>query len=359
MPILWRYLLKDYLRIFFLCIIAFVCILLVMRSQEIARFAIISPNPWLVVLFTLYQIPSILPFAVPISGVIASMVLIQSLSNTQELTALRACGCHLSMIYTPLIFSALFFSLMNFLIISELAPRCKFNTTMLLYNTVSNNPLILFKKNKFIKVRNSYVDIKLADNEKEASNLLFVFLDDSSQKLSLVHADQLNLENSLLKGFNLSMVSGLNTPNSFDDLIVENEDEMSIDAASLSNMLQRSEKSLHDDQLPTRACLLKWNNAPLKNTATLFELYKRLFFTILPFTFTILGCSFGLKIGRGSDKTSIQYVLFLSVFIFVCYLLGKSLHKHPSTVLLLYLFPHCAVLSLCLVFLKRRERGIE
>ena len=359
MPILWRYLLKDYLRIFLLCVIAFVCILLVMRSQEIARFAIISPNPWLVLLFTLYQIPSILPFAIPISGLIASMVLIQTLSHTQELTSLRACGCHLSMIYTPLIFSALFFSLINFLIISELAPRCKLHTTALLYDTVSSNPLILFKKNKFIKVRKSFVDIKIADNEKEANDLLFVFLDDSSQKLSLIHADRLELQDSLLKGFNLSMVSGLNIPNSFDDLMIENQEEMSMDAHSLSNMLQKGEKSYHDDQLSTKACLLKYKNSSVHRYSTLFEIYKRLFFTIIPFTFIILGCSFGLKIGRGSNKQSTQYVLFLSLFIFVCYLLGKSLHKHPSIVLLIYVFSHCAVLSFCLIAVKRREKGIE
>jgi lipopolysaccharide export LptBFGC system permease protein LptF len=155
------------------------------------------------------------------------------------------------------------------------------------------------------------------------------------------------------------MISGLNVSNNFDDLIIENEAEMTINAHSLANMLQKSERSIHDDQLPTRACFLKWNHSPTKHRSTLFELYKRLFFTIIPFTFTILGCAFGLKIGRSSDKTSVQYVLMLSLFIFIAYLLGKSLHKHPFIVLFLYLAPNCAVLSLCLIFFKRRERGIE
>ena len=99
--------------------------LLVLRFQEIARFATSGASIKSVALFTLLQIPYILPIAIPVSCLIAALLLFQSLSLGQELTALRTSGFGLKAIATPILFAGFFLTLVNFTVTSEMAPRCR------------------------------------------------------------------------------------------------------------------------------------------------------------------------------------------------------------------------------------------
>ena len=105
-PILWRYALQSYLRVFLLSVCTFIAVLLVSRFKEIARFAALSSDSLKTALFVVYQFPLILPMAIPISALIASLLLFQRLSRGSELTALRASGLSLRSILTPLLFTS-------------------------------------------------------------------------------------------------------------------------------------------------------------------------------------------------------------------------------------------------------------
>lgn len=362
MPILWRYLLKRYFKLFFLCVGTFVSLLLIMRAQEIARFATLNTNLIRVLSFTLCQLPYILPFAIPISGLISSTILSQTLSQTHELTALRACGASIRKFLTPLITASLFLSLINFLVISELGPYCKLQAISLLHQSVSNNPLMLFRKNKFLVVKDSFVDITLSADGHHAQNLLFAFLDPSSHKLSLITAKQLYLEEGFLKGSDLAMISSLESQEHWDDLLIENQRTMSIDSDKLSSLLKSSHRRVRYEQLPTKLCLIKMQLDSPSHTTTkkgLFEFYKRSFFTFAPMTFIFLGACFGMRIGRRSQKKEAITITFLTVILFIGYILGKTLHKTPSLALLCYILPQILVFILCLLSIKKLEHGIE
>src|SRR5579872_4338640 len=114
MPILWRYALQSYLRVFSLSISTFIAVLIVARFKEIARFTALSGD-WLKTgLYIVYQIPAILPIAIPISALIASLLLFQRLSRTFELTALRASGLSFRSILSPILFCSLLLTFFNF-----------------------------------------------------------------------------------------------------------------------------------------------------------------------------------------------------------------------------------------------------
>ncbi len=67
-----------------------------------------------IVFFALYESP-IFPIALPLSCLIASLLLIQRLSSSHELTALRASGFSLFDILTPILITAAFSSPRQFL----------------------------------------------------------------------------------------------------------------------------------------------------------------------------------------------------------------------------------------------------
>lgn len=362
MPILWGYLLKYYFKFFFLCIGSFVSLLLVMRAQEIARFATLNSNGTQILWFTLCQLPYILPFAIPISGLIASTILTQTLSQTHELTALRACGASVYTLITPVMISALFLGLLNFFIISEMGPYCKLQSISLVHKSVTDHPLMLFRKNKFLSVKNTVVDMALMQGSDRVKNFLFAFLDPSSRKLSLINAQELYLEQGLVKGSSLAMISSLESRNDFDDLLIENQKEMSIDAAQLSSLLHSSHRRVRYEHLPTKLCLVKMQlDAPARKTTTkgLFELYKRLFFTLAPITFICLGTCFGMHIGRNSSRGPLISISILTILLFLGYILGKNLHHKPVLALLSYLLPQALVYILCLSSIQKLQKGTE
>lgn len=119
MPIIWRYLLSQYLKVLLFCSAAFVLLLLTLRLEEIAHFATLGPQGLYIFLYIYYQIPYILPIALPISALIAAIILFRRLSRLHELTAMRAAGLPLTAILTPLLIAAGFLSAANFYIVSK------------------------------------------------------------------------------------------------------------------------------------------------------------------------------------------------------------------------------------------------
>src|SRR3990167_580554 len=184
MPILWRYLLKNYIQVFLLCVVAFISILLVTRLQNIAELAPLDTPFPLILLFILCQIPYILPIAIPIAGFISSLLLFQKLSMTHECTALRSSGLTLNQIISPILFAAFSLCLINFLVVSEVTPRARLYAQDLFYNMKVVNPLFLMKKSYLLNLKDAYVDMSMTDLGKEATNVIFATKNDRNNRLS-------------------------------------------------------------------------------------------------------------------------------------------------------------------------------
>ncbi len=142
MPILWRYLLRKYFQVFFLCVSGFIAILLVTRFQDIARFATTGASLGYLLLFILYQVPFILPLAIPISCLISALLLFLNLSRNHELTAIRTAGLGLIPLALPIALSAILLSLANFTIASELGPKCRSLSKTLVYQMTVSTPFV-------------------------------------------------------------------------------------------------------------------------------------------------------------------------------------------------------------------------
>lgn len=121
MPLIWRYLLSQYLRIFFLALISFIAILMSVRLDDIASFASLGTAQSRLLLFILYQIPYIIPIAVPVSSLLAGLLTFSRLSSTSELTAFRSSGISLRQITSPILMAAVVLSLLNFFLVSEVS----------------------------------------------------------------------------------------------------------------------------------------------------------------------------------------------------------------------------------------------
>jgi lipopolysaccharide export system permease protein len=159
MPILWRYLLVHYFKVLFFCTIAFIIILFTMRLDEIAHFITLGASGLYLLLFTLYQIPYILPIAIPISSLISTILLIQRLSKDHELTALRASAIAIRSILAPILLAAAFLSVLNFYIVSEIATSSHLASGVLKTELRSINPLLILNNKHLMHSKGYHFDI--------------------------------------------------------------------------------------------------------------------------------------------------------------------------------------------------------
>lgn len=363
MPIFASYLLKNYLKVLLLAVISFIAILLVSRLQEIAQFASIGAPYSYLALFTLYQIPYILPIAIPISCLISSMILFQRLSHTRELTALRAGGFSLSQILAPILLAGAFLSLGTFYISSELATSSHLATRRMVYELTSVNPLILLQSAKIAKLKGSYFQMDPIQNGKSAKNLLIAVKNRSNNRLNLCLAKKIKMKEGELQGEQVSLISTL--PG--EHLIIENQSSLNSSAPEFAHLLRKKGWKIANDHLTFRLLKIRekmlreesGNKARYNISKCHSEIIRRFSLGIASFTFTLMGVSFGMEISRQHTKRSLFIVLFLTALTLTTFFIGKELDHLVWAAASLFLFPHLLISVASLWTISRVNRGIE
>ena len=364
MPIFWRYLSKTYLKVFLLSTISFISLLLLTRLKEIARYAALAHHWKNVFLFILYQIPHILPIAIPISCLISSILLFQKLSWTHELTALRTGGLSLKTIIFPLLSIAFFLFLINFFICSEITTFCRQNSKKLVYEQSSINPLLLLQRQDLLKIKNSYIDMEISDDETTAKDLIFILPNKANHRLSFMHAKKLTLQGKSLEGENISTISHIDSidSNYFDPLILENQKIMTTTASSISQFMKSSHFPLTHNHLPLKLLLVRSKlekEQPTSSESITAEISRRFAFGFSAFSFTFIGICYGIKIQRFRSKKGIFWACFLALLILISFVIGKALKYNALSSSLIYLLPQPLILLFASRMLRKISKGAE
>lgn len=347
--ILGRYLLRIYLKVFLLSVSGFVALLLVTRMKEIAGIASLASSISSVLLFTLYQIPYILPIAIPISSIISAFFLFQTLSKTQEITSLRSSGFSLVTIIKPIIALALILSIINFFICSELTTFCNAKSKELTYKQSILNPLLLLQRQSLtpINIKNSFVDMKSTNSI--AKDVIVIT---SNPKLNLFSAQSIQIEKDKLKGTNISIISHLNSDsNKFDSLIIENQKTTETSAPEISSFIKTAKEGSSLKYLSISSII--------KNKDFSVEIIRRLFTGSAAFTFTFIGISFGLEIGRKKSRKGVLFATSLSLLILIGFLSAKALKYHDLAAIFALILPQLIAFFIALRNLSRVARGLE
>lgn len=363
MPILWRYLLRNYFQVFILCVSAFISVLLVLRFQEIARFITSEASFIKIALFSLYQIPYILPIAIPISCLISAFFLFQKLSYHQEITALRIIGLSLQKIVTPILFAGFLLVLLNAMIAFELTPICRSKARMLIYETVTSNPLFILQKESPVKFKNMYVDLQVSRGATSAEDVVIILKNNSNNRLCLFSFKNLSLVNKELEGNVISYISSFDSKqeSGFDHLMIENQDHMKIKAIQLGQFMQHTNWLSHHDYLTLRMLLAKESLEQHSKISKkiMIEIAKRVSISLAAFTFTLIGACLGLQIGRNQSKKKALWAIFLAAFFMLCFIIAKSMYPNAILSISLLLIPHPLIAWASYRQLKLVSKGIE
>ncbi len=250
--IIYRYLLIEYLKVLFLCVVSFIAILLTTRLEEIARFAASGGSSWTILKFAALQIPYILPIVLPVSSLISAIVLSLRLCYSQELTTLRASGLSLKSILLPVLITSAFLSLVNFYIVSEVATESILGTRQMQRDLTLINPLTLVKNKQLIKHRDLFIDTQnrsLAQNTLEG--LIVAIWNSQMKRINLAVVQEISYDEPHIYSKGLAMFSTFqpNEKDNYDNLYIENIADSSMDVEGFSLYLKQKAARVNDDYL--------------------------------------------------------------------------------------------------------------
>ena len=378
MPTLWRFLFRHYLSVLFLALVAFIGILLVTRLDEIAQYAVLSPSIWKVFIFALFQTTYIIPIALPIASLLASIVLFQRLSNSGELTALRASGMSLLRLSIPLLALSFFFGIGNLYISSELGTQSHLLSRQMENDFLSMNPFSLLKNNKLLKYKGFYLNTQnLVLGDKGVENLNIALYNPRHERINILSANSLELNDKKFQGENISVITSLKTEseNTYDQLIIENQKGVQTPQTDLSLIVKSGQWKIKPDylSLPLLLASIKHKKNLLSQTLTKEEtkkigreinqsygdIFRRISLALAVLSFTLLGFAFGVDIGRIKKKRQTLWAIMLALSFLLAFVFGRSVDSSLALIITLYIFPHVLITTSSLWKLKNVNRGIE
>lgn len=364
MPIVWRFLLGQYFKVLILCIVSFIAILLTTRLEEIARFAALGTQGSYVLWFTLHQIPYILPIAIPISALISAVILIQSLSTSHELTALRSCGMALRQILAPILLSAAFLAIVNFYIVSELATHSHLSASNLKNELRSVNPLLVLHNKHLLRLKGFYFDTLGASRMGEsASKIVLATPNKHNSRIHLMLAENLQASPEMFTGTGVSLVTSLRSDNQdrFDNIMIENIKQANTTIQDFSQILQKKVWSVNNDHLSLPLLMVKLQKETEKaNISRIYaEIIRRISIATAVFTFTLMGLAFGISISRHQSSKGLMWIISLAAIYLGAFFTAKGIEKNLVAASLLYLLPHAIIIGASTWMIRRISQGVE
>lgn len=367
-PLLWRFIAGQFFKVFLFSSVALVLCLLTLRLEEIAHFASIDQSREYTFWFVLYQIPYILPIAIPLSCLISAMILMKRLSHTHEISALRSLGYSLKSIFAPIIFLTALIAILNLFITSEVATSTHLKTNLLKAELRSLNPLLLLHNKHLLRVKGIFFDALGPTKMGElASDVVVAMPNKKGGRMNLFLAKKLEARGEDFSGENLTLLS---SPGTDDKILIENIGKTRSEVEDFSDLLQKKVWNLHDDYLGFKFLMIRLsdtqltpNEDPKKAAKTISrlisEMARRVSLGLSPLTFTLMGLSFGLTIGRRESRRGIIWVTCLAALFLTTFFLAKGADSRTAATLSLYFVPHLLIILASLYNLRKISLGID
>lgn len=365
MPIIWRYLTRQFLKVFFFSVVAFIAVLLTLRLEEIAGFVCIDTTREYILWFILYQIPYILPIAIPISCLISSWILVQSLSTSHELVALRASGYSLTKIFLPILTAAAFIAFANFYMLSEVATNSHLKTSLLKCELRAVNPLILLQNRHLQRSKGLYYDTLGPSKMGEiAADVVLGIPSKHGMRMNLLLAKHLMAHDNEFLTNRLTFITSLKTKDAkapYGPIAIENVERSRSSIEGFADIIQKKVWTLNNDHLGWKSLMIKTSQErPGKQLTRVYtEFTRRLSLGLAPLTFTLLGLSFGLTISRHRSVKNLVFAMVLTSFFLITFFVAKGMDDRLEASLALYFIPHLILAGASLLNLRRLSQGIE
>lgn len=316
--------------------------ILILKLQDIAHFITLRSSIREIFLFTFYQIPYILPFAIPLSCLLAAFLVFYRLSTSQEVIALQTSGISRGSIHIPFVWIGILTFLCNLFINFEVAPLSRSRAKSMITHIVQSNPFLILQKKHYVGEKTHLLRSNYGKNANDLRKFFF-FGKTRKDQLYAIFADTIIMDGETLDAYNLATITS--TPGSLDNefptLYLENQKKASMPISGFSSLFIKDSGPTPEEDLSTKMILTKiFASSDINKKFTrrgLLEIIKRFSFSFSSFTLLLIGISYG-----DSTKKFFNIIMccLLTSATFCCFLIAKSFEKYPLYAYYFYFVPH-------------------
>lgn len=127
----------------------------------------------------LYASAGLVPMALPLATLLASLMTLGNLGENNELLAMKSAGISLPRIMIPLVFITIFISVGAFFFSNNILPYTNLKIASLIYSVKQQKPELIIKEGVFTNLIEGY-SIKVADRNQKTSLLKKILIYDHS-----------------------------------------------------------------------------------------------------------------------------------------------------------------------------------
>jgi lipopolysaccharide export system permease protein len=288
---------------------------------------------WITVKFVLLLIPFTLTLTIPTGLLAAVLIVFGRMSSDRELLALKASGIGLAPIVVPVIFIAVFCSIVNFWLVASVVPKCREEYNGMKHEIVTSNPQALFSPEV---VLDKIPGLRLYFDKKNNNEMEHVFiwqLDDQNEVTSSLRADRatitLDMEHQVLL-ITLFNERGEQYPDPNDITKVQPgvKAEQGSLAISLNSFYEKVQRRLAWMTLPEIEQVIEaMQGAPTGELATpyLTEFQARISFAVACFTFVVVGLPLAIQTQRRETSVGVALTLVIVMVYWLLVTLGRAL----------------------------------
>ena len=381
LPILWRYIIKEYCRALGICLFGIVTLLLSTKLEEVARFIALGASTGKICLFVLYQIPYILQIAVPLASLVAGYTVLSTMSSSGELTAARSSGYSLSAILAPISLLSLAISILMMWGMFDLSARSHLATKELEFDVRKEEPLAFVQNSRLLAEHGVTLELNgsILTGEK-AKDLLLCLASPGNDRLNLIILKKAHAEANALFGNSMTVISSRTPqiPNQeFSSLLIENADSKKTPTGFVHEMTQKRHwkpapdqftmsvvRAMHQDLArQVRVREYKGHHAKkLKKNLQKYtsEPFRRLSLSLGVFTLALAGAVCGIRTSRMPARFLHAAGPLLAFGLFIAsYLAGKNMDDIALAAIFFYLIPHPILWKFSSTLKTRLEHGME
>jgi lipopolysaccharide export system permease protein len=357
----------------------------IIRFKEIAKIAALGAPLSEIGLFTSYQIIYMSSLAIPVSCLLASWILFQRLSHSYEIIAWQASGLSLMQLLGPILTVALYLSFFNFYTTSEWGTHAYYALQEMKGDLSKVNPLSLLKSSEQLNLKNIDISVGYLEAGRLAKDVAIVFKNKRNDRLALIMAKEILSESEQVIGNQVTIVSTVDTnqEQGYDHLLIENQQKMYSSSAEFSavigssssqkipsnnqlnwNMLAARLKDYRDNYKKLESSTTNFSELESmqphyhkRNSKVIAEMLRRIYIAIAPLSFTWLGATLGIEIGRQRHRAKLITVILLASLFITAFFVAKAFEHSVLLTLALYTVPHTLIGVAGLWTLRKLNRG--
>lgn len=322
MPILAKYISREFLKTLLISLGAFIAIYLVVDIfQGMRMFMDFKPPFYIVAKLYLLKIPKIVSQVTPVAVLLSTLLTLGLLSKNSEITAMKSSGISLYIIVSPILAIALMISIFSFLFSEYIVPYTNKEVRFIERVTVRREtPKSFFKQNKiWYRGDNSIYNIQLFEPDANTLKGITIYYIDNGFKLTKrIDAREARWDGTTWRFYDAKEETFTNgqipviiykeipikLPESPEDFKIEKRETEDMGYAELKEYLKKLRKEGYD------------------STTLSSDLYSKISFPFTSLIMVFIGIPFALKGGRTGG---IAFGVGISVLIGFGYWLIMSL----------------------------------